>query len=472
MPTGLNTPSLAAMVLYVIVAAVFHAKMVRHKAVMATLLSGFLFLPSVQFDLGGFLNVNRGTLPVVVALIGVLFRDMRLLGSLRLCWFDLPMLAWCFAPLPAAVTVGDGIYEGFSLLFYQTIQWGGPYLLGRLHCRDFDQAIDHAKMMFYGGLIYAPLCLLEIRFSPMLHNLLYGFHQHQFIQSVRGTTYRPTVFLQHGLMVAIWMGVTTYLGAVLRGNREHVRYFGVPVNVILVGMALVLIVMQSLGATLLILTMAGLTLLVRATGWGFPLLLFALIPALWVGARVTGMLETDRVNEAASVFSPERSGSLLFRLDAEDEIIDHAWSRPAFGWSARGFNRVAGEYGGWDQVVVDGLWVIAFSKYGFFGLSALLLLQLVPILVVLRHVPPRLWRVHPRGFLVASFALILATVAIDNLMNAMVNPIFLFLLGGVPTAALLGQYRDDEEDSLEDHGPMGDPEVADTGVFRRGFLPG
>ena len=55
--------------------------------------------------------------------------------------------------------------------------------------------------IFIGGLLYVPLCLFEIRMSPQLHKLVYGFHQHIFAQTFRFEGWRPTVFLQHGLAV-------------------------------------------------------------------------------------------------------------------------------------------------------------------------------------------------------------------------------------------------------------------------------
>ena len=55
------------------------------------------------------------------------------------------------------------------------------------------------------ALIYAPLCLLELRLSPQLHRWVYGYHQHDFVQTMRDGGYRPMVFMEHGLMVSFWM---------------------------------------------------------------------------------------------------------------------------------------------------------------------------------------------------------------------------------------------------------------------------
>ena len=55
--------------------------------------------------------------------------------------------------------------------------------------------------------------MFEARLSPQLHSRLYGFTQHDFLQTVRGDyTYRPMVFMQHGLAVAMFLGMATVVG--------------------------------------------------------------------------------------------------------------------------------------------------------------------------------------------------------------------------------------------------------------------
>ena len=47
--------------------------------------------------------------------------------------------------------------------------------------------------IFIGGLVYAPLCLIEMRLSPQLHRWIYGYMANAFAHSVRGEGYKPTV---------------------------------------------------------------------------------------------------------------------------------------------------------------------------------------------------------------------------------------------------------------------------------------
>ena len=85
--------------------------------------------------------------------------------------------------------------------------------MGRAYFGDFKGLRELATVLFIGGLIYIPLCLYEIRMSPQLHNTIYGFYQHDFVQTMRAGGWRPTVFLQHGLAVGLFMSVTSLIGA-------------------------------------------------------------------------------------------------------------------------------------------------------------------------------------------------------------------------------------------------------------------
>lgn len=424
------------MALYPILALVFDAYLPRHKAVAASLMMGFLFLPTAQIDIGGALYWNRTTAPVFVVLAGVLMRDGALLRTLKFRWFDIPMLGWSLAPFSAAVLNGLGLYEGTSLGFYQFIGWGGPYLIGRLHFRSKEQLVDLAKILFIGGLIYTPLCALEIRLSPMLHSTLYGFHQHSFAQTVRGSLFRPTVFLSHGLTVGMWMGMTTFIGWTLATTKLGRNYFGLPFKFWLLCVGIVFIACQSMGATVLAFAIWFLTVFSRRTQGKTLLLLFALIPVTWAVARTTGALETSALSDATSMIDEERGRSLTFRLDAEDKLISYAKEQPIFGWSNRAFNVVNNDRGREISVVADGLWIISFSAYGLIGLASMLLMYLVPIMISLKHAPPRLWIKDPQSLIAGSLGMVLAAVAVDSVTNAQLDPMFLLIMGAVPSALL------------------------------------
>lgn len=449
-----------------VLALIFDATLQRHRAVMATMLFGFLFLPSVNIDVADTIYWNRRTAPVLVCMIGVMFRDGALLRSFRPRLFDLPIILWCIAPFFSAVSNGYGAKEGVSLVFYQTLRWGGPYFLGRLHFQTREQLLDLAKVLFWGGLIYLPLCIFEIRFSPVLHHHLYGFNQHSFAQTIRGSTYRPMVFLQHGLMVAMWMAMTAYLGWILHSGKFLGRFLGVPLRFMPWVMAITMVAMQSLGALLLAILGVGATILCRWSGGRFALLALAFIPLVWGFTRTAGILPTSVIASAAETVSSDRARSLKFRLDAEDKVSDHAMRKPLFGWSTRGFNKLEDADSPNRGATVDGLWLIGFSTYGMLGLLAILAVHFCPVLYILGRAPPRYWREEPYVLLAGGMAVVIALVSIDNLLNSMVNPMFVLMIAAVQSVLQHHGWEGASEDEEAVAAPPEHPQPEST-RFRR-----
>jgi len=445
---GASVIALLVSAFYPVLALIFDANLPRHRAIIATMLFGFLFLPSLEFDVAGTIYWNRNTAPVFMVIIGILFRDGALLSSFRLRWFDAPMIVYCIVPIFTAMENGYGLKEGVVLSFYQTLRWAGPYFIARIHFQTKEQLLDLAYALFIGGLIYLPLCAFEIRFSPVLHHHLYGFNQHSFAQSVRGSTYRPIVFLQHGLMVGMWMSMTALLGWALGSVGKLGRFMGVSLKLMPPVMLLVLIAMQSLGALILGLLLWFGILLSRKTGGRAFLLALTIIPLLWAFTRTSGVLSTDSIVEASSLVSAERARSLETRLDAEDSLSRHAMRKPLLGWSTRGFNRV-GEDGSDHAETADGFWLIAFSTYGLVGLISSMLIFCVPSLLMLKFAPPRQWKSDPMMLLAGTMGAILIAVGIDNLLNSMINPMFTMLLGAIPTVICRPGWNEVHEEPEE-----------------------
>ena len=82
------------------------------------------------------------------------------------------------------------------------------------------------------------------------------------------------------------------------------------------------------------------------------------------------------------------------------------------------------------MVTVDSLWILVFGKYGWVGLGSLLLSFLVPIVVLWRRCPPQLWA-RARAAVPWALALVLTLYALDNLVNAMSNPVYILIGGGL-----------------------------------------
>jgi hypothetical protein len=419
------------------------------RAVSTSLLVGWLFLPVATYDLPGFFDYNKITATCLSVFLAAAFLDKgKRLWNLRPTRFDLPMVVWCLCPLVTSLSNGLGAYDGLSTAIQQTILWGLPYVMGRAYFGDFKGLQELAIVLFIGGLIYIPLCLYEIRMSPQLHSIIYGFHQHNFSQTMRFGGWRPTVFLQHGLAVGLFMCMTSLIGTWL-WYRMPLRIFpGRSVGWLIVLLLITSVLVKSWGA--LVLLAVGLLVLFLSTMLRtrvFVVLLLLSFP-FYIVARTVGGWSGDQLLAFAQLSgSEDRVESLQTRLRSEYYLMERAKLQPLFGW------------GGWDrplvgdennivkttegllvQVIPDSFWIVNYGMYGVFGLASITLAILMPLLLLTRRFPASSWAT-PEIAPVAVLAIILGLYMLDNLMNDMVNPLFILVAGGV-TGALRGSRKE------------------------------
>src|SRR5579859_1958486 len=234
------------------------------KAVLASVILAWLLLPVAGFKLPGVPAYTKITATVLGPLLGALLFDFRRLMSFRPVWADLPMGLWCLCPLFSSLSNDLGWSDGFSSMFYQSMTWGVPYFLGRVYLSELIGMHDLAIGIFLGGLLYVPLCLLEVRLSPQLHTWVYGFFQHEaFDQTLRYSGYRPTVFMEHGLMVAMWMSMASLAGLWLWHSRSLRTLFGIELPWFLVPLVVTTVLCKSMGALVLLVVGAAVLLATR-----------------------------------------------------------------------------------------------------------------------------------------------------------------------------------------------------------------
>lgn len=419
------------------VVAVLFALLPPRRAVIASFVFAWLFLPMAGYSFEGWPGYTKMSATAYGALLGVILFDGGRLAAFRPGWVDLPIVVWCLTPMASSLVNGLGAYDGASHVFGQIVAWGIPYFVGRLYFSDLEGLRELAIGVFIGGLIYVPLCLLEMRISPQLHSLVYGYHQHDWRQTMRGGGWRPTVFMQHGLAVGMWMTVTSLVGLWLWRTGAVRKLWGVPMGW-LVGPAVATAVLcRSFGALALLAMGTGVLYAVKWAGLRVAVLALAALPMLYIGVRATGMWDGSHLVEAVSVVSPDRVGSLQYRLEAEDILAEHALQQPVFGWGTWGRNlpRIMG--GREDHFATDGLWIITLGQRGVVGLGAVTAVILLPLVLMWRRMPVERWS-HPRAAAAAVLAVTLGLFMIDCLFNAMLNPIYLLAAGGL-SGALLGQ---------------------------------
>lgn len=410
------------------------------RAALVAFVAGWLFLPVATFPVVGLPDYSKAlAVPLVVFLAIVVF-DAKRLQRVRFGLVDLPITIYCLTPAISSLTNGLGWYDAATAVLAKLMLWGLPYLTGRLYCSSAEGRERLARALLAGGLIYAPLCLWEIRMSPQLHALIYGYHQHDWTQVLRGGGYRPMVFMNHGLMVALFMAATTLLGfALWRGGAAR-KVLGVPLWIAIPALVVVTALCKSFGALLLLLA-GGLALVsMRALRLSLPMTLMLCLPFVWVGARVVGGWSWPGMSALTAGLSSDRSGSLEYRIAAEDLVLEKALDKPAFGWGGwdRALRLPPGASPRTEPVATDSLWIITFGKYGLVGLIAEMLVFAWPVIRLWRLCPPRRWASQPATAVAWGLALALTLYAIDNLFNNMENPLYLLVAGGLaglPAAA-------------------------------------
>jgi tetratricopeptide (TPR) repeat protein len=96
--------------------------------------------------------------------------------------------------------------------------------------------------------------------------------------------------------------------------------------------------------------------------------------------------------------------------------------------------------------IVDGYWIIVFGVSGLIGLYSLIAMFLLPIVLLMRRHPVSTWT-QPDVAPASALAALMAVVMIDDLSNAMLNPIYALIVGGLsalPSATRRGRLGEAE----------------------------
>lgn len=406
------------------------------KAIIFSFVIAWLFLPISTYAFPGIPDLTKFSATSYSVLLAVFIFDADRLKSFRIGWWDIPMAAFCFTPILTSILNGLGAYDGASASLSTIVVWGIPYFIGRLYLGSLIAIRELATGIFAGGLIYIPLCLYEIRLSPQLHRIVYGFFPHEFGQTIRYGGFRPQVFMQHGLEVGLWMLAATLVGFWFWKAGTIKKVGGIPMPPLVLILFITFVLCKSTGAWGM--CVLGLLLLFSVTTLRTALpiylivgvIVFHLVMNTFGTAEHTKTLVESLYN---SPISAERVQSLEFRFDNEEFLTAHAKKRFWFGWGGFDRNRPVDENG---EIlgVTDSLWIVHFGIRGMVGLIANYGFFLLPIIAVTWKCPVRLWG-RPEYAPVAVMTIILLMYASDCLLNAMVNPILILSLGALSSYA-------------------------------------
>jgi hypothetical protein len=311
-----------------------------------------------------------------------------------------------------------------------------PFLLGWALFRTESELRALLAAMVMASLIYLPFVFWELRMSPNLHYWFYGYSQHDFAQTVRGTGYRPMVFMSHGLSLARFLFVGTCSGFIL--GHFKTRIWGVSAKSLGWFLLVVLILCKSVGAIIF----AGVTVPLLLRSKPATQVRVAFIVALFVGfyplLRTWDLIPTDQILATTkALVGEDRTESLGFRFMNEGLLLEKARRQLVFGWGQYGRNFAPL---GWDgEAVPDGYWVIQIGILGLVGFITTFGTMLVPLILVRSRLKAIVF--EPHRTLIAGVALTLSLVALDWIPNGLFTPYPYLMVGALAGASReLGLY--------------------------------
>lgn len=405
------------------------------KAIVIGFIGAWLFLPKASFPLPGLPDYTKMSATCYGIVLATVIFDAARLTNFRPKWIDIPMMMWCICPFLSSMANGLGPYDGFSSSMDQTISWGAPYFLGRLYLSDLAGMRQLATGIFVSGLIYSPLCIFENFMSPQLHRIFYGFNAVEDLsQSIRYGGFRPVVFMEHGLMVGMWMMAGTLCGLWLWRTGVLKEVWGIPMSLLWPWQFFTFLMARSTGAYLYFMMGVGILLVAMIFRTALPKFMLMALIITYLSMAVTGNFSEEKgdriVDFIANTVGPDRAQSIEFRLDNEEILGEKARQQMVFGWGGWGRARVYDAWGK-DISVTDSLWIIVFGNQGAVGLTFVFTAMLLPsfCFCVLRY-PARTWK-HPQVAGAAVMSLILPLFMLDCVLNAMTNPVFTLACGGI-----------------------------------------
>ena len=398
------------------------------RAVIVAFITGWLFLPYAGYDIPGIPDYTKlSATSFGVFLATTLFCSDWLI-ALRPRWFDLPMATWCLCPIASSLGNGLGLYDGLSASLDYFVSWGLPYLIGRIYFTRPEHLRELAMGILLGGLVYVPFCAWELRMSPQLQAQVYGISG-AWGEVVYGG-YRPRVFMSCAIELGLWMTAASTTGFWLWASGTTKYLWNMSCGSLLVPLLIVTVLCKMTGAWILLFIGVSLWYLMKWTGSRFPAIVLLLVPILYMTTRTAGIWTgQEAVALVRAALNDRRAESLAFRMYNEDMLINKALQTPVYGWG--GWNRASVENEEGTKIsIFDGMWIIILGNNGLLGLISYYSALLLPLILLIKGYPARFWQV-PEMAPAAVLSVLVGLYSIDCLANAMMNPIYVLVLGGL-----------------------------------------
>ena len=359
---------------------------------------GYLFLPELTMNVSGLPGYGKLEAVSVGALLGTLLTmsraeprpksdalSQRLFLMLLLLMFLSPVLTVMFntETLFFGPTMVKPLepwdIQNISLPLLTAIV---PWLLARRFLHSPEHHREILKAMILVGLFYSLLVLFELRMSPQINNMVYGFFPHSWTQHLRGGGFRPLVFLRHGLWLGFFLMTVVLAAAAMTRVKGNMRAFYL---LSMVWMLLVLLVSRNLGAAAIGLILVPFALLAAPR---IQMRIAVILAVLFMANPLVRDSYMEPLLSMSEKISIHRANSLRTRFDNESALLDRAAERPVIGWGNSSRWRVFDERGR-DVTLSDGTWIIILAQRGWFGFISFFGLLIVPILLFRRAAKSR-----------------------------------------------------------------------------------
>ncbi|MBV2359561.1 hypothetical protein KUH32_07235 [Thalassococcus sp. CAU 1522] len=435
-----NPLAYTVLALWPIVTLVLFLRFPADRALILSMLAGYLFLPEppAQFDFPLLAPLSKHNIPALTAFVIALWMygqkgpllPASLLGKL-LC------LVFVFSPILTVITNTEPVFFGdiglpgltwkdAAALVQQQALYLVPFLMARRFLASGGSQEMLLKALMWGGLAYSLPMLIEIRLSPQLNNWIYGYFQHYFGQSVRFGGYRPVVFLYHGLWVAFYMVTAVVAAWALWRHRAQPRMLGLMLAVYL---TVILILTKSLGALIFAVALVPCVLFLKRFMQINVALLIGFLAVGYPLMKGAQLVPEDQLLAAAQQIDADRAASLEFRFNNENILLNRAAMKPVFGWGSWGRNHILNPVTGAIETVTDGRWIIAIGVYGWVGFLAEFGLLVFPILLLWREA--LMGTDRPVSPYIAPISLLLAINIFDMIPNATLTPLTWLVAGAL-----------------------------------------
>jgi len=418
------------------ISLLFFKKLPTIPAIFLTIVGGYLLLPvGNKLDLPLIPPLNKEMLTSLVALFGYIiikkekFHFIPKTGLEK--WLILSIL---ILPILITVTNAEPVFNGkiwitglsFKDSYSDMINMYLiilPFLIGSQIIKSSEDQLQLFKLMVISGLFYCVLSLYEIRMSPQLHTIIYGYFPHSFLQQMRYGGFRPVVFIGHGLFVAMFLTIVLGSAAIL--YKRKVSVFGIPPIITIAIVLIVLVLSKAVGPFLLGIILLVCILFLSNSLMNTTAKVLMSIVMLYPLLSMFDLFPRDEIIEFFNSIVPGRSLSLAFRFYHEYNLVEHTQEKFIFGWGGWGRNML------WRSVV-DGYWIITFSKRGIVGFIVIFSLAAISIW---RAVKSSSLLVNPADKKMLSAHIILvAIIMVDQIPNASLSSYMWLILG-----ALLGR---------------------------------